>query len=122
MIDDDDDIRHDNFDQRNEDVDDDECRITSTMTNDERGGGLDRETRGVGGRIFCERRMRWRRPASRVDIDDVNDGRAHRIALLVVIPATCDDNRQGYNEDKGGGGDDVGIVPSSRVWQRQIQR
>ena len=59
--------------------------------------------------------MRWRRPASRVDINDVNDGRAHRIALLVIVSATRDDDRRGYDEDEGGGGDDVGIVPSSRV-------
>ena len=45
----------------------------------------------------------------------VSDGRAHRIALLVVIPETRDDNRRGYGEDKGGGGEDVGIVPSSWV-------
>jgi hypothetical protein len=29
--------------------------------------------------------MQWRRPASHVDIDDVNDGQAHRITLLVVV-------------------------------------
>ncbi len=75
----------------------------------------------MGWRIFCERRMQWRRPASRVDIDNVNDGRAHRIALLVVVSATRNDNRRGYDEDVGGG-DDVEIVPSSRVRRQRIQR
>ena len=38
VIDDDVDICHDNINQRNKDVDDDKCHITSTMTNDEGGG------------------------------------------------------------------------------------
>ena len=54
VIDDDDNIRHDNINQHDEDVDDDECRITLTMTNDKGGGGLNRETRGVGGCIFLQ--------------------------------------------------------------------
>ncbi len=121
-IDDDDDICHDNIDQRDEDVDNDKCRITSTMMNDE--GGVDSIGRRGGweGAFFCEHRTRWRRPASRVNINDVNDGQAHRIALLVVVPATHDDDRRGYDEDEGGGGDDVGIVPSSRVRRRRIRR
>ena len=69
----------------------------------------------MGGHIFCERRTRWHRPALRVNIDDFNDGQVHRIPLLVVVPATRNDNHQGYDEDKGGGCDDVGIVPSLRV-------
>ena len=113
---------HDNIGQRYEDVVDDKCRITLTMTNDEGVGGdsIGRHN-GWEGAFFCERRTQWRLPASRVDIDNVNNGQAHEIALLIIDPATRDDDRRGYDEDKGGGGDDVGIVPSSRVQRRRLQ-
>jgi hypothetical protein len=59
---------------------------------------------------------------SRFDIDDVNNGQAHRIPLLGIVPVTRNDDRRGYDEDEGGGGDNVGIVPSSQVQQRQIRQ
>jgi hypothetical protein len=61
-IDDNDNIRHDNIDQRNEDVDDDECRITLTMTNDE--GEQDAM---ASPRVACrhQRRQRWASASNR---------------------------------------------------------